>query len=157
PAGIERVRPIAERCAMSLSSCPDRARWQALLDGSLAESQQAELSSHLDTCLDCRQTLEHLATGGKLLPETAGPSGPAPEAALRRAMAELKGTPSEAPTPLGQESSRDPVLAFLSPSEHPGYLGRLGPYDVIEVIGRGGMGVVLKAFDPSLQRIVAIK
>src|SRR5262249_32862248 len=51
----------------------------------------------------------------------------------------------------------DPVLAFLSPSEHPGYLGRLGPYDVIEVIGRGGMGVVLKAFDPSLQRIVAIK
>jgi hypothetical protein len=49
------------------------------------------------------------------------------------------------------------ALDFLSPVEQPGYLGRLGPYLIIEVIGRGGMGVVLKAFDPALHRVVAIK
>ena len=36
-------------------------------------------------------------------------------------------------------------------------LGRLGGYDVLEIIGRGGMGVVLKGFDRELKRCVAIK
>ena len=36
-------------------------------------------------------------------------------------------------------------------------MGRLGTYEVKGVIGRGGMGVVLKAFDPALSRNVAIK
>ncbi|HEY7310532.1 MAG TPA: serine/threonine-protein kinase [Gemmataceae bacterium] len=48
-------------------------------------------------------------------------------------------------------------LDFLAPPEKPGALGRLGHYDVLAVIGRGGMGVVLKAFDEELQRVVAIK
>jgi hypothetical protein len=48
-------------------------------------------------------------------------------------------------------------LDFLSPSEKAGALGRLGHYDVHAVVGQGGMGVVLKAFDEVLQRVVAVK
>jgi serine/threonine-protein kinase len=48
-------------------------------------------------------------------------------------------------------------LAFLSPSEQAGSLGRLGPYEITDCVGRGGMGIVLKAFDPALNRHVAIK
>src|SRR5438874_1849642 len=45
----------------------------------------------------------------------------------------------------------------LTPSQKPGSLGRLAHYEVEEVIGRGGMGIVLKAFDEQLHRVVAIK
>ncbi len=48
-------------------------------------------------------------------------------------------------------------LSFLSPSEKPGVLGRLDHYDVLAVVGQGGMGLVLKALDDVLQRVVAVK
>jgi WD40 repeat protein/serine/threonine protein kinase len=73
-------------------------------------------------------------------------------------------TPSAAPE--GHEETQaeapagggaDECLAFLLPPQKPGALGRLGHYDVLEVVGKGGMGVVLRAFDDKLHRVVAIK
>ena len=57
----------------------------------------------------------------------------------------------------GEGTEDDPPLDFLEPSTEPGSLGRLGHYEIKEVIGRGGMGVVLRAFDSKLHRVVAIK
>src|ERR1700730_612264 len=34
---------------------------------------------------------------------------------------------------------------------------KLGKYDVLDVVGRGGMGVVYKGIDPGIGRLVAIK
>ena len=48
-------------------------------------------------------------------------------------------------------------LDFLTPSDKPGCIGTLGSYEVVDVIGRGGMGLVLRAHDSKLNRLVAIK
>ncbi|MBI5757171.1 MAG: protein kinase [Planctomycetales bacterium] len=46
---------------------------------------------------------------------------------------------------------------LLHRSDKPDSIGRLSKYEVEKVIGHGGFGIVLKAFDPSAQRVVAIK
>jgi hypothetical protein len=48
-------------------------------------------------------------------------------------------------------------LSFLAPPSEPGSIGRLDHYEILEVIGRGAMGIVLRARDTKLERIVAIK
>ena len=57
----------------------------------------------------------------------------------------------------GVSGSDAELRALLAPALELGSLGRLDHYEVQEVIGRGGMGIVLKARDTKLQRIVAIK
>src|SRR5262249_56985412 len=60
---------------------------------------------------------------------------------------------TEAKPPIGER----PAFIFPRPSGQPGALGLLGDYEVREGIGQGGMGVVLKAYEPALHRLVAIK
>ena len=56
--------------------------------------------------------------------------------------------------------SRPDLLIFCEPSylsEDVTMPARLGKYQMLGTIGRGGMGIVWKALDPDLQRTVAIK
>jgi serine/threonine protein kinase len=48
-------------------------------------------------------------------------------------------------------------LPFLDPIDKPDRIGQLGHYEIIEVVGYGGMGAVLRAFDTKLSRVVAVK
>jgi uncharacterized protein (TIGR03067 family) len=57
----------------------------------------------------------------------------------------------------GTCSGHDSVFSLLGPTDDPQMLGRIGTYEVTGIIGRGGMGVVFKAFDAALNRFVAIK
>lgn len=49
------------------------------------------------------------------------------------------------------------ALPFLEPCDKPDRIGKLGPYEIIEVVGQGGMGSVLRAMDTKLSRVVAVK
>ncbi len=70
--------------------------------------------------------------------------------------------PSEAPDatdPIGPRRPRsDPAsYPFLQPPVEPDELGRLGPYRVLRLLGKGGMGFVFLAEDIGLCRRVALK
>jgi serine/threonine protein kinase len=56
-------------------------------------------------------------------------------------------------TPVNAEE----VCAFLKPSKRADSLGRLAQYEILQIIGQGGFGTVMKAFDERLHRVVAIK
>jgi WD40 repeat protein/tRNA A-37 threonylcarbamoyl transferase component Bud32 len=82
--------------------------------------------------------------------------------ALRQRIEELLRSHQEADTFLDvpameQMAAVEQSLGFLRPPHERDSLGRLDHYEVLEVVGRGSTGVVLRARDTKLQRIVAIK
>ena len=140
--------------------CPTSERLKSLLDGTMPEAEQQATQSHVDGCAACQRNLEALVAGteswdaavGHLRDDTPPPVLEGMSEVLER----MKGDEFvEAAVTQAAVSARP--LDFLEPSDRPGSIGRLGVYEVSEVVGQGGMGVVLKAFDPSLHRVVAVK
>jgi eukaryotic-like serine/threonine-protein kinase len=54
-------------------------------------------------------------------------------------------------------TAQTPLDGYLQPSTRADSLGRLGHYEILKRLGEGGFGIVLKAFDDVLHRVVAIK
>jgi serine/threonine-protein kinase len=130
------------------------SRLRSFLDDRLPDSETARLAEHLDHCEECRQTLERLVAGSRICAELRG-SAPGPVPLLTGGA-----TPTEpiGPHLRGAPEADVPIaLEFLKLPPQAGTLGRLGPYEVTEVLGSGGFGIVLKAFEPALGRSVAIK
>ncbi|MCU0880219.1 MAG: serine/threonine protein kinase, partial [Pirellulaceae bacterium] len=158
--------------ANTSTSCPAPAELARLLESSSAgESAADELTAHLETCAHCQVQLEQLAAGALTWDDiarrlasgrgagtdAAASASPATPRELAEAIAALKTCTFGSDEPPLSDVSPDLPAGFLQPADEPGHLGRLGEFDVIEEVGRGAMGVVLRAFDRRLHRMVAIK
>lgn len=142
------------------SKCPEVEELRRLLDNSLSGERTHEFTNHMDACTCCREKLEALAVGGTNLSEVVAhldASEPVAESAYWPALRALDAGFQETVVPRSGRKNKTPTLEFLAPSTDPAYLGRLEQFDVMRIIGRGGMGIVLEAFDSRLQRHVAIK
>ncbi len=159
---------------MNAIACPSKDQLSELLEGQVSGEAQTSIVKHLDTCESCQGTLESLAVGEANIPRVVQadlPMPPTGNSAYWPAVAKLKSDSKEfvrrsatgtAETIFTDSSgaataTEEPSLDFLQPADAPGLLGRIDDFDIVEIVGRGGMGVVLKAFDNCLHRYVAIK
>lgn len=159
----------------------------ALSLGQLAEMELAFISAHLDDCPACCRRIDQLDSTDRLLRrlqrDTASGEnvlvGPdqrrsavhalrhAHEARLGARKLDLETVPGSGTASAAAVDTRPDAPApgefhvdltgFLTPPEGPDELGRLGPYRVLALLGQGGMGVVLRAHEPALDRPVALK
>ncbi|QEG40926.1 WD40 repeat domain-containing serine/threonine protein kinase [Roseimaritima ulvae] len=164
------------------TQCPTPEQLSELLRGTLSAQDAARFTEHIGSCSVCQASMLSDATGELPIAswlsgvrELAPPNQSDYWQAIERVEQELVGEASAKThdTPAAVDRSqqetqaadyatnppphRDGELDFLEPSDDPAYLGKLHHFQIARVIGRGGMGIVLEAFDPHLQRTVAIK
>lgn len=128
---------------------------ESYLEGDLEASAEESLLQHLDECQACRDFME----------QKAGQADDWEEATLllRPGEYDSAGSPEYSTASFTSFANRESaassenMLQMLGQSEAPNSLGRLAEYEILSVIGVGGMGVVIEGFDATLDRSVAIK
>ena len=125
----------------------DESVLQTLVGQSIDPSENIDaIVDHLESCARCQQTLADLG----------GEDGWWKDAKQWLAIPADESDDFNAGA--FDSHSLPPIdLSFLETPTHPEMLGRIGRYEVESVLGRGGMGVVLRAHDSDLHRSVAIK
>ncbi len=136
--------------------CPELERWHDLFADAFKPELREMFERHLESCSACQERLDRAAECDDSMRAMIRRVGNTAEASLESThvslVDRLLGASSPRSTPVAPAD-----LYFLAPSDRPGILGTLGVYEVEEVIGQGGMGVILKAYEPALQRVVAVK
>jgi DNA-binding beta-propeller fold protein YncE len=145
--------------------CPPADDLDRLVHGRTSDVEAAVLTDHVGHCTGCQKKLEAIAAGedNRLtdVVREVGRPDPPPDSAYWKALSAVEAEVSATGVFPGPARDGWPdeelKLDFLQPSGAPDKLGRLGTFEILRVVGRGGMGVVLHGYDPCLQRDIAVK
>ena len=137
--------------------CLDVESWHAFDDGTLPSDQGERLEAHLESCPICQERICRDEESGDALRRLGRQFGDPTLVPADPTLVQVLKRLHEVKVPDRLASDRPVDLYFLQPADRPDILGNLGNYQVEEVIGQGGMGIVLKAYEPALHRHVAIK
>lgn len=117
----------------------------------LSPEEMSRIEEHVGECPRCQSLLDNSAADAHEWGD------------LRESLAQepviddAPSSRSESEEEASDSTSLDHILKMLGPTDDPRMLGRIGPYEIVGVLGQGGMGVVFKGYESSLNRYVAIK
>jgi WD40 repeat protein len=127
------------------------------LDELLSDAQQAAVEEHLDHCSFCRERIGQSAAADEWWSSAERYLGRDEwdgELALARS---LSCDEPHRSAFADDHALLHQVKQWLDPTDDPRMIGRFAGYDIVGIVGHGGMGIVLKGLEASLNRYVAIK
>lgn len=118
-----------------------------LLSGDVPQNDVAAAEDHLADCDSCRSSIERMIADSRWWEDA------------RNSLATGSDPHNEVHvlTPCTERETNEQLLKLLRPTDDPAMLRRIGTYEIVGLLGRGGMGAVFKGYDAALSRFVAIK
>ena len=138
----------------------DSEKLELFLRGSLGNSETEILELHLTECDLCARQIQLAAAQGVSWHEAQSLLA-ADEYDCPQHVAAISSLLSDDHDPMTRLQTADvlsrEIRGWLDPTDDPRSMGRFAGYEIVGIVGHGGMGIVLKGFETSLNRFIAIK
>ncbi len=127
--------------------CLPKSEIPLLLSGDLSPDEVAAAENHIAECETCRIAIESMIADSRWWDDARHSLAASATRSADRADVAHDTEPT----------TNEQMLELLGPTDDPAMLGRIGVYEIVGILGHGGMGVVFKGYDGALNRFVAIK